>query len=414
MTTTLTSWRNVILLAATCVLLGKCAAVHAQDDPSEDVPKFAAPLGSPIVLVVPEPIGESDLLRYNDHLQLSEAQFGYVKQIHSSYREQCQEIKLRLVNPLWESVAKAKRDATEFPAHFESMMQNVEKIENALKAADSLFFANVMPILSPQQEQHMAGVSLDRARQVYSKKVTRAPSYPEGRIDLVDLALELQIPMNHEAPGSETFESYRRLLVPILIQVSRSNAESAIKDQYLLVKSRTAADHERINLAASRQSMLQSRLMIARKVRDLNMEYVERLAGSLAETDGARLRDEFWRRAYPEIYPDPSQTKAALAILLSIPSLTEDQQALVSRFADEHGAKDSRLCEEMKACVTRWFERRHSGETSVGEKEVFQKDLQALGLQRTMLRNQTLRSITSILTPAQLAELPEVETNVEP
>ena len=263
------------------------------------------------------------------------------------------------------------------------------------------FFADIKKLLTEDQTTRWPRYERDRRRRVGLLLAARL--MPE-RVDLVAVLDSLKLSDEVREACEAVVNQYTIEFDPPLCERIR------VSDQ---MEAMSSATNDKVEDAP--MQALQERLVrLHVKIRDLNLQYVEALAGQLPPEEGARFREAFRTRVWPRIF-GPDAVDGDVRKVRAVAGLTPRQEEAVASLVAAHQARMDPISRELvQVELTREMLRlappqaqgtgpMNSGGTDT--LETIEARSQALVNSRETLVRATLRDIRTLLTAEQLQAL---------
>jgi hypothetical protein len=93
---------------------------------------------------------------------------------------------------------------------------------------------------------------------------------------------------------------------------------------------------------------------VEKRIHDINRQFLERLDTVVAVDAAEEVRRGFLRRAYPGVYPDPTNLDEVVSAALAIEELTIEQRDAIRALADDDEARRRMICDRMVRHFLAW------------------------------------------------------------
>ncbi len=263
------------------------------------------------------------------------------------------------------------------------------------------FFADVKQLLTEEQAARWPRFERDRLRRV---GVLMAARLMAERVDLVALLDDLDLP-------DEVREHCQGVADQYAIDFDTPLAERLrVADQLDALSYQADAKD-----SPSRMEALQQRLIrLHIQLRDLNLQYVDRIAEQLPPEDGRRFRESFQKRVWPRVFGS-DRVAADVARVRQLAALTPEQEGAVGAMVGDYHARLEPINRELvEVELTREMQRlippTQQGDGRMqpggaGEPGALEARAQSLLESRHSLVQSTLAQIRTVLRPEQLQAL---------
>jgi hypothetical protein len=389
-------------------------------------------------------ISPEDLARYAARMDLSEDDRAVLELLHEAYlqryREEVETPAARLVElqrGVWLAgteggaaapAADAEQRVAEAFALRRQLMPRIREI-------DEQFFADVQAAIGDSaagtRGEGGAGAAVDGAgptgaavagaleslRLQRNRVVADAVAWwagmgpggsNEARLDLSLLVETLDVPESAREPVSRKLLEYERAAAAAARQ--RYDVLLALQEAMERVNARRSANQDESPFSAEVQSAWQdgsrrggesTRVLLL-----LNRRTLDELAASLPPLAAEKLRAEYRRKAYPEVYADTQALHPLAERLLALDDLTADQRQRVQSALAEYRPSYESLCDQMAVIHATNAEFVWTSEPQDWQNyQDRQNRLEQLRFERDELNARARRQVRSALTSDQVARL---------
>ena len=310
---------SVIARAAVGILLlGR--AVFAQSQPTVEPRNALEPPRLPkMALDLPEPIKEFDLGRVGDYLGLAAPQRLFLKEAHARYLKDIEAVR-RQTQPQLDAACEHSlmvqgNDRRTFAAvaSIAQVYDVEESLRRAIERADEALFVELESVLADVQKPGMARVRDYRQRQAcvgWLRWLVRP-----ARIDLSAMLDDVSAVPEVRAAVDGLLADYERRLTPTRVALNKAMLANRIRllelsawlvrdenDRPLdptLLRQRSQEHALRVS------ALLDDSVRLQRQIADLNQKTLGTLLTAMPPSVATSLRNEYQRRAFPTVYPDP-------------------------------------------------------------------------------------------------------------
>jgi hypothetical protein len=366
-----------------------------------------------IILFTPLAITEADLERWFWFAQLSEAQQHALRIVWESYRYEEQDVHFQWVQPVWDDASELTDfggPARSVPAAVKFRHLVVRDREIAVRQVRSLedrFFAQWEAFLTDGQLLLLDSIRKQRRRD-HCRFYER---YPAAQLDLVRLVHE------HVLAGLDLAASDVMALALFLVEydlamaphvAAREEAFVATMGEGVLLHALMATNgmvewgtpgwHSAVELRDKLRSMNGRLTEIEKRIHDINVQFLGRLHEVVASPAAEMVRQEFQRRTYPGVYPDPTDLREVVERAVAIPALVEHQREAIIALGEADEARRRRLCDRMVRHFLEW-RRFYGTEQAQGtpEWDAFEQAMTADWTERSVRAHSALAEMERVL-----------------
>jgi len=189
----------------------------------------------------------------------------------------------------------------------------------------------------------------------------------EWRIDLAEVAIDVDLPLHTQPRIAEHLLEYQRDTLPLLKEyyTTSMTARESIDRTSAMKKPGMSRDERRTldRRNWERLSELSSRLeQVAQQLGALNLQTRDAIIETLGDEPVAYdFLDAYNRLAFPDVYADGRSALGAFNTALALPDLSVPQQSSIKELAGEYRSAYSALCDE-RIQTNRSFEQKMQAE----------------------------------------------------
>jgi len=361
---------------------------------------------------LPDPIADRGLSAYARRLGLSAEQRLAIDAYHAQYLDEFRQLREKDIDRYMRESANVLRRFMFSASSKETRrsLNELDRLMSRIKSLDEGLFDRIQTVLSEEQARAMPGVRQMRERERYLSGLVRFVGYanPGARIDLADLIETMELAPKERQVIEPLVMEYEGQLTGALRKLYQ-----ATTDMFLdMVK-----QAEELMLAAERQTNPQAAREAFRSIRDiwtrastgvmtqaaeisaLNRRSFRSFSPLLSEDAAARLRAEYYQRAYPDVHRGMIECLGKYDAALNLPGLSAEQRAAITAARQSLRDRHQRLAEQM---IDVWEAMRKTGgffgfrgESADSERE----KLRSLQAQRDELNERALESLLAMLGP---------------
>ncbi|GEM_PF-5200058 len=355
-------------------------------------------------------VSREDLNALKDTFELDKSQEELVQAVYDGYRS--------VYNAAADAVQDNQRRLTESmgqtdnPGQRSNLAAELSRTRDEwglqASALEVSFFADVKNLLTEEQSALWPRFERDRRRRV--GLLIAARLMPE-RVDLVELLDSLELPDEVRATCEPVVDQYTLDFdTPLTLRIRLS-------DQMETLANELGAKAD----AGGQLASLQQRLVgVHVQIRDVNIDYAERIASQLPAEDGKRFREAFQRRAWPRVFGS-DQVGTDVARVRRLAALTPGQDEAITALVSAYESRVEPINRELVQVELMRELQRLSPPTSqgtgkpqpgaVGNSGDLEGRSHSLLASRQTLIQSTLADIRSVLTPVQLQSLTREPTS---
>lgn len=340
-------------LVCTAFTLTALAATTAYGTPPPDAPLHPWRGTSYMSFSVPHQLTQRDLDACASVLVLSDAQCAILNRLAATFREQQAADHERYVQPLWERAAHAMavRDAgleEDFNQLALELTRDSRTTCERLHSKQQDLLTAMEPFLAEPQL-----VLLPRARNWLTRRQSRIPHamYPAGDVDLLEYLRPLIKSHEHPVLQRVAFDALYGAYDVALTELFRRQADVHVR---LTIEGRMTPDY--MHNEEFKRRFSKAKISAARRIHDLNAQFVEAFSSVLAPDIAEALRRQFREIAYWEaVYPDPSSVSDLLAELVAVESLSEEHRDALRTLMAMDATQREAINEKMTDRYLRWY-----------------------------------------------------------
>ena len=369
---------------------------------------------------LPPKIGKGQLRRYQRCLQLLENQETILDGLHEDYLEQFAGVEANQIatlqkaqNEYWQRAAELMPggSSTVTVDDVDELYRHRRRAIDAIRVVDIAFFDEISTVIYlGEVPDRLRQVRLMREREACMLGLSKSRGN-EASIDIVKLVLRQRLPdeamkklgpilAEYESTAAEAFRRRFSAALESRRRMERWGVEaSSLKTEN--------ADTSTIDWPALYEKSVgksQRALHEADQViEELNNRAVESLAAALNSDHSWKLRSEYDRRSYPNVFNDPVDVRAILEKSQGLESLTAPQRTQFEDLAAEFGPDYAGLCEQMVE-TSRQMKTVWSGSQDRSEWVAYQERrnlLSKLRFDRDELNSRAINRLAIVLTEEQ-------------
>lgn len=341
-----------------------------------------------------EPRVTSDQLgRYATMLNLTPDQLEAAKALHEGYFAAHQE-KAGKMREMMESAREQFRENRD-PSVFQEMGTKMTEYRQQADAAEKAFMDDVKSLLT--DEQSAKWPVLERTRR---RENTLTRGFVSGeRADVIRLVDGLKLSEEQRASLAPVLESYELDLDRELVKRNELQEQAMGQAGGMMQAFRQGGD-----MAAAEKMITEGREASVR-VRDVNRRYAKQVEAMLPEDKASEFNLAFKRESFPQIYRQ-RYAQQVLTAATTMESLTAEQQEGLAAIKDTYTRESGTLALKAEAAI----EQQEQNFSIQGMMQRgFQEDPAIVEARnaRNKLEEDTIAKVRALLTPEQIAKLPE-------
>ncbi len=350
-------------------------------------------------------VSSEDIDKLGKLLELSGDQKDAAKMLFEGYLESHQK-KSKDMRDLSEKAREEFRESRD-PTVFQELGEKTMKFREESTAAEKGLWNDVKSILTAQQAQQWPGFERTRRREAAGNGFS--PFSVSGeRADIIKILDKIDVSDELKTQLAPVLTAYEEELDLALIKRNDLQEKSEGQGRTLLrgfggggMDEDSMAKAEKI-IEENRESMV--------KVRDVHKRYASQVEGVLPPEQGEKFRAEFKKASYPQIYRERN-TSRMLTAVEKFEDLTADQKSSLIAVKETYNRESAALAQRSEAAQEEQeknFSLRRMMEGGFGGFGGQGSDtMRELGEQRRALEDSTFNKIKAMLTPEQVANLPE-------
>ncbi len=342
-------------------------------------------------------VTSEDIEKLTKQLNLSPEQHDAAKMLFDGYLEAHQ----KKAQQMSDAVEKIRADVRETSDNslWQDLGDKMQKFQTEATDAEKGLWTDVKSLLTTEQAASWAGFERSRRREQSGP----SPMSVSGeRADVIKIIEKIKLPDADMGKLAPVISAYEEELDAAIVK--RNDLADKSQPQIRALFRSFPPDDESMTkmdkiVAETREAMI--------RVSNVNKRYAQQVEGLLAPEQAELFRTEFKKASFPQIYRERYITRAFDA-LDKLDTLTDEQKSSIAAVKDTYSRESTALAQK--------------GETLTIEQEKdfsFRKMMQGgfggggndamrdLGDQRTTLEDTTYNKIKAVLTPEQLAKLPE-------
>jgi len=366
-----------------------------------------------MALDLPEPIKEFDLGRVGDYLGLAAPQRLFLKEAHARYLKDIEAVR-RQTQPQLDAACEHSlmvqgNDRRTFAAvaSIAQVYDVEESLRRAIERADEALFVELESVLADVQKPGMARVRDYRQRQAcvgWLRWLVRP-----ARIDLSAMLDDVSAVPEVRAAVDGLLADYERRLTPTRVALNKAMLANRIRllelsawlvrdenDRPLdptLLRQRSQEHALRVS------ALLDDSVRLQRQIADLNQKTLGTLLTAMPPSVATSLRNEYQRRAFPTVYPDPHGLHDVCERLVGAAGIDDAQRAAISALCATYQSEYDGVNLEMERRYSDWCLEFASTFGSLNY-EQYRLRMRELRDQRWRLNLKTLRQIESLIPDA--------------
>jgi hypothetical protein len=320
-----------------------------------------------MLMTLPAPISDADLLRYGEYLDLSAAQSRFLHEAYQRYRTtHASIIKARLpeLDALNAEACRFEGGVTHaLVAANEAFHGKEKEADEQLAHADAAFLDELRPVLSEQQIQQLPRVLNHRARARCSMLALRAVY--ASRIDLSALVDEIVADRAVLQQIDRLLLEYEQQLTPLTVHLEeriRAQEQGLLEliaweqrddvDAPLPVREQVARGNE---VQERRLALLEPSAVLQRAIASLNNKTLAALVEQLPADRAAILRVRYADAAFPVIYRVGNDNAFDLCDrLAAVQGLNKEQHDALIAQCETYRESYKSMCAEMERLTADW------------------------------------------------------------
>ncbi len=337
------------------------------------------------------PVGRSSFKDYTKLLALTDDQTQSATDLFEGYRAAYQVAKDEHDAKV-QTISENMQESGDFQASIKQMQEEGGKFAEKSGKLEESFMNDLKALLTDKQSEKWSGVERHRRRETS----LRQSFYSGAGVDLVSMVEKMKAD-----PGTPEFAA---LLEQYEMDMDRRLQESSRQMQ-------DAAGENKKNDPmdfGAQQEMLKKMGESSKTVRDLNRDYVKRLAVLMDAEHKADFEREFSKRSFPDVYRE-SHTEQCLKAAAAMPDLDTTQKETISNLLTQYQRDALPLNEAWAKAINDAEE--DAGGTMLMEMSKWsgggqKDDLKKSRANRKELDSKTRARLDEVLGPSQREKLP--------
>jgi hypothetical protein len=346
------------------------------------------------------PLSSEDLARIGKAVNFTPDQAEAAKALLDGYLPEYQkkaEAQRKMIDDLREQFRES-RDWT----IFQDARPKMDAFRSYRQQWEKQVLADVQTLLNPGQQSYWPGVEQMRRRETLAQGMLSGE-----RVDVVRLVDALNLPAEKKADVQPVLEAYAAELDRDLLK--RNEAQAKMMEN--------AGEAFRSGDTAKMEEMLTETRQASARVRDINRKYARQVEGLLPDDMRVKFNAQFKRESFPRIYRThyPQQ---AIDAAMGLADLQPDQREAIialgetyTRDGEALNARAEKAIEENEMTITaaRMMPGGGGGGPGGGPGGGWNQSpaMAELRTARETLDWTTLEKLKGVLTPEQIAKLPE-------
>ncbi len=297
---------------------------------------------------LPPPMTLEHITLLGEHLGLEEDDRLVLETLHEDYLAEFNEVRLSAVE---EDDPEATEGEEKPRRRIEEKRGNFDR----LAAKDSSFFDDISSLAGVDHQRRIVSAHREiRIRQLQSdltRQITNnRRGMEEAYIDLADIVCQCNIDAAGSPATAELLNGYTVRLRSLLDE----RMEAALEVHRKIALAERLREHDeaayrkmRESLWTSRREAEQKMREVDLKVRAINRDALQSLAGELDDNTIWEVRYGYNRAAYPGIYSDRRSSEKVISAALTEIELTPHQREKIDEIASEYRDGYFRICQRM-------------------------------------------------------------------
>ncbi len=337
------------------------------------------------------PVTKAEMDRYSKMLKFTDDQKEASKALFEGFEA--------AFKPKADAARKAMEDAreefreTRDPGVWTGVGEKMAKMREDRTAAEKQLLEDVKSILTPEQTAQWPRVERERRRE----SVMRSGIMSGERADLMKLVENMKLSDEAQKAVQPVLDTYEADIDPVLVKRAEVTEKFTSQGNKLREAFMGGGDMSEVN------KMFEEGRVAAMKVRDTNRRYAKQIEGVLSGEDQGKFISEFRKESYPQIY---RTARYGTKVLDAAAAFELDTTAKTSLAAikDDYNQRTNTMNEQAeKAQDTQ--EESMTIQTMMGMRD--NEDMRKVRDARRELETKTIEQVKALLTPEQVAKLPE-------
>jgi Spy/CpxP family protein refolding chaperone len=351
-----------------------------------------------------------EMEQYVQFLGLDADQKSAAMSLFEAFQQESEEASRTMRDRMQELRQQAMDEGMEGGGGWQRFGEEMRKFRTGHQQAETKFFEDVKTILTPEQAAKFPELERDRRR---DRTMQRGLLSGE-RVDVVRLVEALQLTPEQKAPLGATLDQYKQELDRELI------ARNAFQDEAMT----KMAELFRSDDPDAMEKLWEDGRKVADRVREVNKRYAREVEALLPADKQASFNEGVQRESFPMIYRQSYSSRAVQAAM-EFADLDENQKTALTALQESHTREIAALNKKIQ---TAWEDREKTikpsdmmrggfggggfggGRGGGGGMGGFEDDtIRDLRRERRELEDAGLEKLQALLTPEQVAKLPERE-----
>ena len=337
------------------------------------------------------PVTKSEMERYSKMLKFTDDQREAAKALFEGFEA--------AFKPKADAARKAMEDAreefreTRDPGVWAGVGEKMSKMRDDRKVAEKQLLDDVKSILTPEQTAQWPRVERERRRE----QVMRSGVMSGERADLIKIIENMKLADDAQRAVQPVLDTYEADIDGSLIKRNEVTEKFTSQGNKLREAFMGGGDMTEVN------TLFEEGRVAAMKVRDTNRRYARQIEGLLTADDLAKFTSEFRKESYPQIYRTSRYGSKVIDAAAAFEIDATAQQALAAIKEDYNQRTNSFNEQAEKAQDSQ--EESMTIQTMMGMRD--NEDMRKVRDARRELETKTIEQIKALLTPEQIAKLPE-------
>ncbi len=338
------------------------------------------------------PVTKAELERYGKILKFTGDQSEAAKALFEGFEA--------AYKPKQDAARKAMEDAreefreTRDPSVWTAVGEKTAKLREERAAAEKQLLDDVKSLLTADQASLWPKVERERRREKVMRQGMMSMS--GERADLIKIVEAIKLSEDATKAVAPVLDSYEVDLDGLLVKRNEVN-EKAMSQGNTLREAFAGGDMTEIN------KMIEEGRQAAMRVRDANRRYAKQIEGLLAGEEQAKFNAEFRKESYPQIYRTTRYGTRVIdaAAAMELDATTKKSlEAIKADFDQRNNALNDQAEKAQDA-----QEENFSLQNMMGGGN--NEEMTKVRTARRELETKTIEQVKALLTPEQVAKLPE-------
>jgi Spy/CpxP family protein refolding chaperone len=362
-------------------------------------------------------ISRADIARYAERLGGDDATRDLLNAVHIDYVQRFES--LDAITRLTEASRRVWRteDGVVLPPSaedLEALARQRRAAIDAVLATDDAFFDDVKTVVEEARHPTIEELRRERRRQVY-RPPQAMQVYGFGSVssasgvDLLEVVDGLRLAPPDRAIIDPILDDYAERTTPILRDRLMAQIELQLAMDGWTSRMSSNDAEEGVAQWQTYQTAMQAPTErvsgFAKAIETANRETADKLTSALAGESGARLRDAFRRRAYPEIYADPIAVHEQITRALALDDVTAAQREQLTDLALSYRPRYEDLSERLIAITSSRMDLVTFEADDWREFQQRERERERLVYDRNELSFRAIGRLRTILSEAQIGRI---------